>query len=140
MFPSRARMALRGSTGSRIKRQVFHGVERLFNRPGKSSASDVVGPINLVRGSPNRWQPEWFEEDAQFHTGLAAVSIAFRSVELNQTNRALMARSHALRKVELDPVVRRHRHPATAGEASAQVHVPLNCIGHAGGFGKAPVG
>src|SRR5438105_14763905 len=104
MFPGKARMALRGSTDSRINRQLLHRGKRLFNRPGKSSTSDVVGPIDLVRGGPNRWRPEGFEEDAQFQARLAAVCIELRSVKLNQTNRALMARSHALRKVELEPV------------------------------------
>src|SRR5436309_8935240 len=140
MLLSRARMALRGSTGSRINRQVFHGVKRFFDRPGKPKASDVVGSVNLVRDSPNRWQPEWFEEDAQFHAGLAAVSTVFRSIKLNQTNRALMTRSDPLRKLEFDPVVRRHGDPATAGGIGAQMYIPLNCIGHAGGFGKAPYG
>src|SRR2546427_4321170 len=140
MFLSRARMALKGLTGSRINRQVFHRSKRHFDRPEKSGTSNVVGSINLVRGGPNRWRPESFEEDAQFHAGLAAICLAFRSVEFNQTNRALMTRSDALRKLELNPVVRRHRDPATAGEASAQVHVPLNCIARADGFGKAPMG
>src|SRR6266516_1968853 len=127
MLLSRARMALRGSTGSRINRQVFHGVKRLFDRPGKPKATDVVGSVNLVRDSPNQRRPEWFEEDAQFHPGLAVVSIAFRSVKLNQTNRALVTGSDALRKLGLNPVVRRrHREPATAGGAIVKIHTPLN--------------
>src|SRR5437867_219475 len=140
MFLSTVRMALRGSTGSRIHRQVFHGVKRLFERTGQSGTSDIVCPINLVRGSPNGWRPEWFEEDAQFHPGLAVISLAFWAVELKQTNGALVAGSDALRKLELDPVVRRHRDQATAGEASAQVQVPVDCVAHADGFGKAPSG
>src|SRR6266571_91957 len=140
MFLSRGRMAWRGSTGSRINRQVFHRSKRHFDRPEKSGTSNVVGSINLVRGGPNGWRPEWFEEDAQFHAGLAEVSIAFRSIKLNKTNRALMTGSDPLRKLEFDPVVRRHGDPATAGGIGAQIYIPLNCIGHAGGFGKAPFG
>src|SRR5437773_11281896 len=133
MLLSRARMALRGSTGSRINRQVFHGVKRIFDRPGKPKATDVVGSVNLVRDSPNQRRPEWFEEDAQFHPGLAVVSIAFRSVKLNQTNCALMTRSDALRKLGLDPAVGRHRDPATAGGAIVKIHIPLNHVRDARG-------
>src|SRR5438477_6720973 len=127
MSLSRARMGLRGSVGSRINRQVFHGAKRLFDRPGKSSTGDVVGPIDFGCQSPNRWRPERFKEDAQFRAGLAVVSIASRSVKLNQTDHALMARSDPLRKLEFDPMVRRHRDPATAGVTGAQTYIPLNC-------------
>src|SRR4029434_6210066 len=100
--------------------------------------------LKLVHGGPNPWPRARFEEDAQFHAGLAAVSIPLRSVKLKQTNRALMAGSDPLRKLEFAPVVRRHRDPAAVDERMAviarvagQTEIPLNCIAHAGGFGKA---
>src|SRR6185369_11803269 len=119
--------------GSRIYRQILHADKRFFDGPGQSGTSNVSGLINLVGGGPNRWRPEWFEEESQFHAGLSVVPIAFRSVRLNQTNRALMTGSDPLRKLEFALVIRGHGKPATGCGAKPEIHVPLNHIRDARG-------